>query len=143
MISDMTVLRKKILLVDEEQIILNSIGLCLSFMGFDVIVAQSTEQGLFALQGEPFDVVICDHRLPEFDGLDFLKMSMQIQPNAVRIAMVNYLGCTNLSSAYRMGIHEILAKPFSLINLKKAIDTYTVYYQGRMVLEGCENQWIH
>ena len=143
MIPDIQATRKKILLVDKSQIIRHSLGLCLSFMGFDVIVAQSLEQGRSAIQSEPFDVVICDHQSPGFDGLDLLNMSMLIQPNAVRIVMVNSLGCANPRLAYRMGVHEILSKPFSLINLKNAIDAYTGHYKGKVVSEAWENQWIH
>ena len=75
----------RILLLDDDEIILLAIKETLGRENYDLVVFSSAGAALAALEKEQFGVIISDQRMPEMTGLDFLAASKKTQPNASRI----------------------------------------------------------
>ena len=110
----------KTLLVDDDELIRDSLKIAFSARGCAMRVAESAEEGLEAIAEEPFDIIISDLRLPGMNGLDFIKQAAVIQPHAIRFLMTAYRDDHIISEAIRIGVNEFIEKPFSekvLVNL--------------------------
>ena len=107
-------------LVDDDEIIRNSLQSAFETKGCPLCVAQSAEEGIKAIKEQPFDIIISDLRLPGMNGLDFLKLTAVTHPQAIRFLITAYRDDNILSKAVRSGIDQFIDKPFAvnvLVNL--------------------------
>lgn len=110
----------KTLLVDDDELIRDSLKIAFSAKGCAMRVAENAEEGLKAISEEPFDIIISDLRLPGMNGLDFIKQAAVIQPEAIRFLITAYRDDQIFPEAVRLGVNEFIEKPFTvkvLINL--------------------------
>jgi DNA-binding NtrC family response regulator len=110
----------KTLLVDDDELIRDSLKIAFRAKGCAMRVAETAEEGLEAITEEPFDIIISDYRLPGINGLDFIKQAAVIQPQAARFLITAYRDNHIISKAGRIGVNEFIEKPFSvkgLVNL--------------------------
>ncbi len=110
----------KTLLVDDDELIRDSLSMTFATKGCFLQVAETAEKGLQAIKEQQFDIIISDFRLPGMNGLDFLKLTAVTQPQAVKFLITAYRDNHIFSEAIRLGVHEFIEKPFSvkvLINL--------------------------
>jgi DNA-binding NtrC family response regulator len=140
----------KTLLVDDDELIRDSLSMTFATKGCFLQVAETAEQGLQAIKEEQFDIIISDFRLPGMNGLDFLKLTAVTQPQAVKFLITAYRDDHIFSEAIRLGINEFIEKPFSvkvLINLlalsikrqtQKQVNTLGSYKARK--LEGLRDQ---
>ncbi|MGD2186402.1 MAG: response regulator [Desulfobacterales bacterium] len=107
----------KTLLVDDDEFIRDSLKIAFTTKGCPMRVAETAEKGLQALKEEQFDIIISDFRLPGMNGLDFLKLASVTQPAAVNILITAYRDEYSFSEAVRIGVTELIEKPFSVKTL--------------------------
>ena len=67
----------KLLIVDDERAIRNSLKEILGDEGYDVDVAEDGAQALEMVAGERYDVVFCDIKMPGMDGTEFLEKAVE------------------------------------------------------------------
>jgi DNA-binding NtrC family response regulator len=107
--------RQTVLLVDDEVDILDSLKLVLEtfLRDVDVRVAESGAAALEVLASEPVDLVVSDYKMPEMDGLTFLREAHQRWPQVPRILVTAY---PQLDIALRAikeaSIENFVTKPF-------------------------------
>ncbi len=115
---------KKILVVDDEPGLRQSLGMLLSDAGYDVTAERDGRRGLERAMAEPFDVVLCDVRMPEMDGLTFLRNYRQRGGSGLVIVMSAYGGEDAAIAAMKEGAYDYLPKPFRpdevVLTLRKA-----------------------
>jgi two-component system probable response regulator PhcQ len=121
----------RIMLVDDEQNILNAlrrlfVSSSLQDTGspkFQVETFTSPQQALRrAADGVAFDLVISDYRMPEMDGVAFLKAFRQIQPHAERLILSGYADLDALVGAINDAqIFRFVSKPWHDCELKAAV----------------------
>lgn len=104
----------KTLLVDDDELIRDSLSIAFKNKGCFMRAAGSAEEGLKAIKEEQFDIIISDFRLPGLNGLDFLKLATMTHPQAVHILITAYRDEYLFSEAIRMGVTEFIDKPFSV-----------------------------
>lgn len=104
----------KTLLVDDDELIRDALGMAFKNKGCFMRAAESAEEGLKAIKEEQFDVIISDFRLPGINGLDFLKLAAITHPEAVNILITAYRDEYLFSEAVRLGVTEFIDKPFSV-----------------------------
>jgi DNA-binding NtrC family response regulator len=104
----------KTLLVDDDELIRDSLSMAFQNKGCFMRAAESAEEGLQAIKEEQFDIIISDFRLPGMNGLDFLKMATATHPEAVKFLITAYRDDHIFSEAIRLGVHEFIEKPFSV-----------------------------
>src|SRR5438477_3172277 len=115
---------KKILIVDDEPGLRQSLGLLLTDAGYAVVAEQTGRRALERATVETFDLVLCDVRMPEMDGLTFLRHYRQGGGNALVIVMSAYGGEDAAIAAMKEGAYDYLPKPFRpdevVLTLRKA-----------------------
>jgi DNA-binding NtrC family response regulator len=104
----------KTLLVDDDELIRDSLEIAFTTKGCAMRVAETAEEGLGAIEEEQFDIIISDYRLPGMNGLDFMKRAAVAQPQAVKFLITAYRDEHMFSEAIKMGVTEFIEKPFSV-----------------------------
>ena len=115
---------KKVLVVDDEPGLRQSLGLLLTDAGYVVTAEQNGRRALERATADAFDLVLCDVRMPEMDGLTFLRNYRQRGGSALVIVMSAYGGEDAAIAAMKEGAYDYLPKPFRpdevVLTLKKA-----------------------
>jgi len=104
----------KILVVEDEPDILESIQDALGEHGHHVTSASDGEQAMRRLDGHRFDLAICDVRLPKVDGLEIFRRIRREQPESEVILMSAYGSVAEAVDVMKEKAAHYLAKPFSL-----------------------------
>lgn len=109
--------RVVVLVVDDEPEIRNVLVLGLS-AHFDVETANSAAEAELMLGSRSYDVVVCDHLMPDEEGLPFLTRARQRFPKVQRILMTGYMNPELLSRAREVaGLAGVLMKPVNAADL--------------------------
>ncbi|PYP40569.1 MAG: hypothetical protein DMD48_03050 [Gemmatimonadetes bacterium] len=115
---------KRILVIDDEPGLRQSLGLLLTDAGYTVTAEQDGRRGLDRAVAETFDLVLCDVRMPEMDGLTFLRNYRQRGGTGLVIVMSAYGGEDAAIAAMKEGAYDYLPKPFRpdevVLTLRKA-----------------------
>jgi len=113
--------KKKVLVIDDERIVLDSIIKILEEENFEVDVNLSGRQGLeWALQKD-YDVVLTDLRMPDIGGMRVLRDIKRAKP-AMPVVMITGFGSVKSAvQAMKLGAAEYLEKPFAPDDLVKVI----------------------
>jgi len=110
----------KTLLIDDDEIIRDSLVLAFRNKGCYLLAVETAEEGLEALRKERFDIIIADYILPGMDGIEFLKLATRSHPNTVNIIITAYADDI-ASEAFSIGVHDFMQKPFSLEKLVESL----------------------
>jgi CheY-like chemotaxis protein len=112
----------RILVVDDDPAVLSCYGRLLQRAGHAVETAHGGSAALARLSAAAaFDVVIIDYRMPEMDGMEFLRQ-MRRAGHAPEVILVSaYVTDKVRESAVRMGVRRILEKPVDIDKLRAAI----------------------
>ena len=102
---------RSILVVDDDRIILDSLGEFLRLEGLDVAPAESFKDALQILGRQPIDVVISDINMPGGNGFELLHVIQKKSPGTVVIMMTGYGTIESAIEAIKMGAFDYLTKP--------------------------------
>lgn len=119
--------RSRVLLVDDEESILNSLRRLLRSQPYDVLLATSGAQALDLLAQQPVDLVISDARMPGMDGATLLAQVRERFPGTLRIMLTGYADPSAIIKAINDGqIHRYISKPWNdeelLLILRQALE---------------------
>ena len=103
----------RILLVDDETSILDSLGILLRGEGYQVTVANGGREAMEALSREKPDLVVTDIRMPGATGLDVLTRSRELDSEVPVILMTAQASLQSAVRAVNEGAYYYLQKPFS------------------------------
>ncbi len=111
-------IRKKILIVDDERSVRQSLTNFLEDFDFSVESAASAEQGLELLEQTEFDLAIVDIRLPGIDGNQFILKANIVQPRLQFIVHTgaNYYSLPSELKKIGMTMNQVFLKPISDLN---------------------------
>ena len=104
--------RTKILVVDDEAIVRESLDDWLSDVGHQVLTAENGHQALGIIQEEKPSIVIADLVMPGMDGLELLKKAKEISPTIEVIIITAYGSIPTAIAAMREGAYDYIEKPF-------------------------------
>jgi two-component system response regulator AtoC len=114
----------KLLVVDDEPGLRNSLRLILTDEGHEVAEAADGAAALVRASAEPFDAILCDVRMASLDGLEFLRRYKAAGGTALVIMMSAYGTEDSAIAAMKEGAYDYIAKPFRadevLLVLRKA-----------------------
>jgi len=109
--------KKKILLIDDEAIILLSFSNELEQAGYDVTTAASGEEALARLKDGRFDLIITDLLMEGVDGIKVLQEAKKLDPTTGVFILTGYANITSAIEALRLGADDYLLKPCDLDEL--------------------------
>lgn len=111
------------LVIDDEPDILELLTITLSGMAVDCVTAENFAQAEQALQQQVFDFCLTDMRLPDGNGLDFIKVLQKRNPE-LPIAVISAHGNMDLAvQALKLGAFDFISKPVKLRILRDLVDT--------------------
>ncbi|MDQ7981720.1 EAL domain-containing protein [Paraburkholderia sp. SARCC-3016] len=102
-----------VLLVDDEPGILSSLKRLLRNSRYEVLTAQSGEEGLEILASHAVDLIVSDMRMPQMNGADFLARAQALYPETMRILLTGYSEIDAVVKAVNEGgVYRYLNKPW-------------------------------
>lgn len=112
--------RHKIMLVDDERLVLNALERSLRREGYELIIFQSGADALEYLKKDPnVDVIVSDHRMPRMTGLELLIEARRQYPGIVRILLTGHADISVAIEAINEGkLYRFLTKPWQDVELK-------------------------
>ena len=127
----------RILLVDDDQHLLESLGSWLKTQGFEVQLAADKATAESALASKTFDLAFVDLRLGDEDGMDILSHCRTHHPNVVVILMTGYATVDTGVEAIRAGAFDLMTKPLIddeiLIAINRALSQQQVLEENEQL----------
>ena len=104
----------RLLLVDDEEMVLTSLGSLLSLeTDYDVVTFTSVKKALEYVKDNDVDLIISDYLMPEMDGITFLGEVRTIKPDIPRIILTGYADKENAIKAINeVGLFQYIEKPW-------------------------------
>jgi two-component system NtrC family sensor kinase len=130
----------RILCVDDEKNVLRALERLFLDEDYEILTAQSGKEGLQILaQGPPVQIVVSDYRMPEMNGVDFLREVCWRWPDTVRIVLSGYADTASIVAAINEGqIYKFIPKPWNDDELKvtigNAIELYHLHRENEQLL---------
>ena len=122
----------KILIVDDEKTIRDSLQLVLNEEGYQTDTSSDGMDALEKIKSESIDVVITDIKMPNLDGMELLNQAGKISPDTFFIVMTAYASVKTAIEAIREGAYDYLIKPIEfddlLVRLKR-LSNYRKLFQ--------------
>jgi DNA-binding response OmpR family regulator len=115
--------KKRILLVDDDPEIIESLRLALESKGYNILVARDGNQGLSMAEREDPDLVILDMMMPKRSGFLVLEKLRRTRPIPVRVIMITANeGSRHKAYAEMLGVDDYIRKPFAMDRLVDSVD---------------------
>jgi len=109
---------KSVLVVDDEQSMYDFLAIMLGKEGYSVTTASSGEEGRDLFQGEPFDIVITDIRMPGIGGVGVLRAVKEQSAETPVIVITAYSSVESAVEAMKFGAYDYITKPFKVDEIK-------------------------
>jgi len=120
----MTQAHPHILIIDDEENLRHMLSAMLSRQGYRVDTAENGIQGLQLLKSQVYDFILCDIRMPEMDGKEFLGHALDNNVPSPIIMMSAYGSVDTAIECMKIGAYDFISKPFKkdeiVMVLKKA-----------------------
>ncbi|HZV96478.1 MAG TPA: sigma-54 dependent transcriptional regulator [Candidatus Nitrosocosmicus sp.] len=131
-------MKRKILLVEDDDVFLRPLHRTLELAGYDVLPAPSAEEALDALKVEDVDVVLTDKRLPGMDGVELVRRVKADHADLAVVVMTAYGTIESAVEAMRLGAEDYLVKPFEvaelLLVIRRAIEFQELKSASRLTI---------
>lgn len=119
-------LTEKILIVDDEATICDSVSKILSRKGFSVENSLSADEALEKMKGNKFDIVITDIMMPKTNGLELLELVKKHYPDIDVLVITGYASIESAVKATKLGALDYIPKPFTpdelVSRIQKAVE---------------------
>jgi DNA-binding NtrC family response regulator len=112
---------KKVLIIDDENIICKGCEIILGELGYLCDHSLSGVEGLERVLNNPYDVLLLDMKLKDMDGMKILETVKKIKPEIYIIVITGYSTVQNAVTAMKLGANDYISKPFSEDDIAIAI----------------------
>lgn len=114
-------MKKRMLVIDDEPIVLESVRKIFSEEGFEVTTTDKPEEGLRLAGEKVFDVILVDWKMPGFDGMDVVEELDRRAPDATVVMISGYPTVSRATEAMKRGAMDFVPKPFTPEEIKEAV----------------------
>jgi len=136
---------KRILIVDDEESFRHMLSIILGKEGYEVETASNGEEAIQKLSSSSFDQVLCDIRMPNMDGLEFLKTVKNIGVETTIIMMSAYGTIDIAIEAMKLGAYDYISKPFKpdeiILTLRKAEEREQLRRENRLLRKEIQKEY--
>ncbi|MFZ1985709.1 MAG: response regulator, partial [Desulfatitalea sp.] len=116
---------ERMLVIDDDAVVLESCRRVFSAEGFDVVVTASPREGLDLAGQKSFDIILCDWQMPEFDGMDVVEQLDRICPQSAVVMISGYPTVGRATDAMKRGAMDFVSKPFTPEEILDAVKRAT------------------
>jgi DNA-binding NtrC family response regulator len=106
--------KTRILVLDDETIVLKRLGPALEKAGYAVDLFSRSADALARVKEAPFDIVITDLKMEGLDGMQFLTKVKERSPQTEVIVITGFATMDTAKESFQKGVFDFLAKPFKL-----------------------------
>jgi len=103
----------KILIVDDEPIIIRSCEAILKSEGYNVEGTLGAKKAILRMEQQPYDLVFTDLKMPEIDGITLIRWIKQKRPDTGIVIITGYPSQDTIKDALELGIIDYVPKPFT------------------------------
>ena len=111
---------EKILVVDDNKFLRIVVSKMLSRLGYEVLSADSGENGLSIFLRKQIDIVLSDYEMPGMDGVAFASSIKENSPRT-RVVIMTGAGKETVFSRNSTAVDEVISKPFTLAQIDETI----------------------
>ncbi len=116
----------KILIIDDEKSIRNTLKEILAYEGYDVSEAQDGIEGIKLAEKDKFDIILSDIKMPKMDGIEVLEKLQEITPETPVVMISGHGNIETAVEAIRKGAFDYISKPLDLnrmlVTIRNAMD---------------------
>lgn len=120
----------KVIIIDDEQEICNSVEMILDYEGYDVDYTTSATDGLEKLKSAQFDVALLDIQMPDMSGFEVLSKAKEVRKDIAVIIISAHSNIENAIKATKLGAFDFIEKPIDrdklLISIRNAVEHSTL-----------------
>ena len=111
------------LVVDDDEVVVQFFKICLTRLGYEVTTATDGMAALDLCKERPFDVVLCDVRMPRLNGISFIRNVKRMVPGATsRIIVISSMDDRTVrADALAAGAETYLVKPVTAATLSELL----------------------
>ncbi|QEY62471.1 SpoIIE family protein phosphatase [Metapseudomonas lalkuanensis] len=133
----------KLLIIDDDEVVRASLAAYLEDSGFSVRQASNGLQGLQVFEQERPDLVICDLRMPQVDGLELIRRISELEAETPVIVVSGAGVMSDAVEALRLGAADYLIKPLEDLavlehSVRRALDRSALRLENRRYREKLE-----
>jgi len=125
----------KILVIDDERAIRNTLKEVLEYESHEVDVAEDGPTGIALFESTGYDIVLCDIKMPKMDGIEVLQRINEINSDTPVVMISGHGNIDTAVDAIKKGAFDFLEKPVDLnrvlITIKNALDRSTLITQTK------------
>ncbi len=111
----------KMLVIDDEEVVLESCRKIFEAEGFEVVTITNPDEGLVRAETSSFDVILCDWKMPGFDGLDVIEEIDHRSPDSAVVMISGYPTIGRATEAMKRGAMDYVTKPFTPEEIAEAV----------------------
>lgn len=127
----------KILVIDDERAIRNSLKEILMLEGYEVETAENGVQGIAMVEKEKYDVIFCDIKMPEMDGDEVLDRLVAMGIDAAIVMISGHGDINSAVACIKRGAFDFIPKPLDLnrilITIKNATEKVTLVKETKVL----------
>lgn len=113
---------RRVMVVDDEVLILQLLDEFLSMIGYEVLTFNSPVSALKSFEERPFPIVLTDLDMPEMNGLEFIARLRERAPDIQIMVLTGHGRKEDAVQALRLGVSDFVDKPVALADLKEAVE---------------------
>ena len=113
--------RARILVIDDDKGIRESLETVLKEEGYEVDVAENGHEAIRKSEANYYNLALVDLRLPDMDGLKLLTEMMETVPKVVKIIITGYPSLQNAIEAVNLGADGYMVKPYKMEDMLRTI----------------------
>ncbi|MCE5184760.1 MAG: sigma-54 dependent transcriptional regulator [Planctomycetaceae bacterium] len=137
--------KASILVVDDDEIILNSLCEFLGIEGYNAVAAGTAAQARQRLKEQSFALVLSDVNLPDGDGFELLDLLRESYPGTVMILITGYGTIESAVEAIKKGAYDYLTKPIVdddlVVSVERAIRQHSLMSENQQLRRQIENKY--
>ncbi|MCA9080019.1 MAG: sigma-54-dependent Fis family transcriptional regulator, partial [Planctomycetaceae bacterium] len=126
-----------VLIVEDEEIIRNTLSEFLASEGYEVVGAKTVDEALLLCRKQDFHVAICDIQLPDGDGIQLMKRLHKLNPSLFVLIITAYATVETAVDAFKAGAFDYLTKPVLFDDLSHKLQRVfkyrEVYLENQML----------
>ena len=127
----------KILVIDDERSIRNTLKDILEYEKYSVDLAEDGIKGIEKVKGNSFDIVLCDIKMPGMDGIEVLEQLVQISPDTPVVMISGHGNIDTAVESIKKGAFDYIEKPLDLnrllITIKNAMDKSSLVTETKIL----------
>ncbi|MFC1850081.1 sigma-54-dependent transcriptional regulator [candidate division CSSED10-310 bacterium] len=125
---------ENILVVDDEESICHILSVILAKESYSVDTALTGAAALEKITATQYDLILCDIRMPDMDGISLLKKTIQLHPDQMVIMMTAFGTIESAVEAMRDGAYDYLSKPIKakeiILHVRKALERKKLFTEN-------------